>query len=41
MDDWGDPAWPGVEAAGRRYLADGGRLELLGLASTSAYLRQP
>ena len=41
MDDWGDPSWPGVEAAGRRYLADGGRLELLGRAATSAYLRQP
>ena len=41
MDDWGDPSWPGVAAAGRRYLADGGRLELLGRAATSAYLRQP
>ena len=41
MDDWGDPGWPGVEAAGRRYLADGGRLELLGRVATSAYLRQP
>lgn len=41
MDDFGDPRWPGVERAGRRYLADGGRLELLGTASTSAYLRMP
>ena len=41
MDDWGDPSWPGVEAAGRRYLIDGGRLQLLGRAATSAYLRQP
>jgi hypothetical protein len=41
MDDWGDPSWPGVEAAGRRYLADRGRLQLLGRAATSAYLRLP
>jgi hypothetical protein len=41
VDDWGDPSWPGVEAAGRRYLADGGRLVLLGRAATSAYFRQP
>lgn len=41
MDDWGDRHWPGVERAGRRYLADGGRLELLGTAWTSAYLRSP
>jgi len=41
LDDFGDPRWPGVERAGRRYLADGGRLELLGTASTSAYLRFP
>ena len=41
MDDWGDPGWPGVAAAGRRYLADGGRLRLLGRVATSAYLRQP
>ncbi|HYP43931.1 MAG TPA: class I SAM-dependent methyltransferase [Propionibacteriaceae bacterium] len=41
MDDFGDPAWPGVERAGRRYLSDGGRLELLGTASTSAYLTLP
>jgi len=38
MDDFGDPRWTGVERAGHRYLADGGRLELLGTASTSAYL---
>lgn len=41
MDDFGDPRWLGVERAARRYLADGGRLELLGTASTSAYLRMP
>jgi hypothetical protein len=41
MDDYGDSKWPGVEAATRRYLADGGRLVLLGTASTSAYLRMP
>lgn len=41
MDDWGDPAWSGVEVAGRRYLTDGGRLEFLGRAATSAYFRQP
>ena len=41
LDDWGDPGWPGVEAAGRRYLADGGRLELVGRVATSAYLRRP
>ncbi|HET9873310.1 MAG TPA: class I SAM-dependent methyltransferase [Propionibacteriaceae bacterium] len=41
MDDFGDPRWRGVEAATTRYLADGGRLELLGSASTSAYLRMP
>lgn len=41
MDDFGDPTWPGVERATRRFLADGGRLELLGRAATSAYLRQP
>lgn len=41
MDDFGDPRWEGVERAARRYLADGGRLELLGTASTSAYLRMP
>jgi len=41
MDDFGDPGWLGVERAARRYLADGGRLELLGTVSTSAYLRAP
>lgn len=41
MDDFGDPSWPGVERAARRYLGDGGRLELLGTASTSAYLTSP
>jgi Methyltransferase domain len=40
MDDFGDPAWAGVERATRRYLADGGRLELLGQVATSAYLRR-
>ena len=41
MDDFGDPKWPGVERAARRYLADGGRMELLGTAATSGYLRMP
>lgn len=41
MDDFGDRMWPGVERATRRYLADGGRLELLGRAATSAFLRRP
>lgn len=41
MDDFGDDKWLGVERATRRYLADGGQLELLGTASTSAYLRMP
>lgn len=40
LDDWGDPGWPGVEAAGRRYLAEGGHLELVGQVATSAYLRR-
>lgn len=41
VDDWGDGRWPGVQRAGRRFLAGGGRLQLLGTASTSAYLRTP
>jgi predicted O-methyltransferase YrrM len=41
VDDFGDKLWPGVEQATRRYLADGGRLRLLGQAATSAYLRAP
>lgn len=41
VDDYGDVKWPGVERATQRYLADGGRLELLGRAATSAYLRMP
>jgi hypothetical protein len=41
MDDFGDDRWPGVERATRRYLSDGGRLSLVGTASTSAYLRMP
>ena len=41
MDDFGDKKWPGVEAAVRGYLADGGRMQLLGTASTSGYLRLP
>lgn len=41
MDDYGDSLWPGVERATRRHLADGGRLQFLGTASTSAYLRMP
>jgi hypothetical protein len=41
VDDFGDAMWPGVEQATRRYLAEGGRLRLLGQAATSAYLRAP
>jgi hypothetical protein len=41
LDDFGDDKWPGVEAAARRYLDGGGRMELLGVASTSGYLRLP
>jgi hypothetical protein len=41
MDDFGDSTWPGVEKAVREYLADGGRMQLLGAASTSGYLRLP
>lgn len=41
MDDFGDPNWQGVESGCRRYLDEGGRLELLGTVSTSAYLRMP
>jgi methyltransferase family protein len=39
VDDFGDELWPDVERATRRYLAEGGRLQLVGQASTSAYLR--
>lgn len=41
LDDYGDAKWPGVEAAVSAYLAAGGRMELLGTASTSGYLRLP
>jgi hypothetical protein len=41
MDDYGDRMWPGVAKATSRYLADGGALELQGVAATSAYLRGP
>lgn len=41
MDDYGDPRWRGVQAAVEAYHAGGGRLQLLGAASTSAYLRMP
>ena len=41
MDDYGDRKWPGVEKAVQGYLAEGGRMELLGVASTSGYLRMP
>jgi len=39
MDDYGDRRWRGVETAVGAYHADGGLLELVGTASTSAYLR--
>ncbi len=40
LDDYGDPAWPGVRAALDAHLASGdSRLALLGRASTSAFLR--
>ncbi len=41
MDDFGDDKWRGVETAVRRYLANGGRMELVGAASTTGYLRMP
>jgi len=41
MDDYGDPMWSGVEMAVQQFLSAGGRLELLGTASSSAYLRMP
>ncbi|WP_405761088.1 class I SAM-dependent methyltransferase [Streptomyces sp. NBC_01420] len=40
LDDYGDAAWPGVQEALDKHLADGGsRLRMLGRVSTSAYLR--
>ncbi len=39
MDDYGDRRWRGVETAVGAYHADRGLLELVGTASTSAYLR--
>jgi hypothetical protein len=40
LDDYGDRNWPGVEQATRAYLAPAdGRLELVGVVSTSAFLR--
>ena len=40
LDDYGDPAWPGVEKALELYLRrDGARLAVVGCAATTAFLR--
>lgn len=39
MDDFGDKKWPGIEAGAKRYLTDGGAMELIGRVATSGYLR--
>lgn len=40
LDDYRDPAWPGVEKALERYVGrDGSRLEVVSTAATTAFLR--
>jgi hypothetical protein len=40
LDDYGDPGWPGVQAAADQHLSLGStRFDLLGRVSTSAFLR--
>ena len=40
LDDHGDPAWPGVAKALERYLMrEDAKLTLVGIATTSAFLR--
>ncbi|WP_399887873.1 class I SAM-dependent methyltransferase [Streptomyces sp. BBFR51] len=39
LDDYGDPAWPGIKEAMDDHLRDGTRLTYLGKAAHSAYLR--
>ncbi|KRV50157.1 hypothetical protein AQ490_17300 [Wenjunlia vitaminophila] len=39
VDDYGDRNWPGVKEAADRHLADSDLLELVGVCSTSAFLR--
>jgi len=41
LDDYGDPKWPGVEAATTKYLADGAKMRLLGKVWTSGFLQMP
>ena len=41
LDDYGDPKWPGVEAATNKYLAGDPKMTLLGTVWTSCYLRMP
>ncbi|MEO3846148.1 class I SAM-dependent methyltransferase [Streptomyces sp. B8F3] len=40
VDDYGDRTWPGVKEAADEYLAGGTAFELMGVASTSAFLRR-
>lgn len=39
VDDYGDPAWPGVKAALDRHLETSRHLSMLGTVATSAFLR--
>ena len=39
LDDYGDPKWPGVQAALDDHLRGDSRLDLLGRVATSGYLR--
>jgi hypothetical protein len=41
LDDYGDPKWPGVEAATQKYLAGDPKMTMLGTVWTSGYLRMP
>jgi hypothetical protein len=41
LDDYGDPKWPGVEAATTKYLESGGTMRMRGRVWTSGYLQQP
>ncbi|WBB64117.1 class I SAM-dependent methyltransferase [Streptomyces sp. WMMC500] len=40
VDDYGDRTWPGVKEAADEYLAGDTAFELMGVASTSAFLRR-
>ncbi|MYS23290.1 Methyltransferase domain-containing protein [Streptomyces sp. DvalAA-14] len=39
LDDYGDPGWEGVQAAGDKHLAGTTRFDLVGRVATSAFLR--